>query len=195
MPQARDLPVRKLNRRWAEVRLPTVDWCRFRRCRPLGGEIHATVSREALGWHVSFCVALIQKPARPNGRPPVGADRGLAATVALSTGELRCYPTLPTGQQDGCGGCAGGRAGRRPLGGADETVRAKARPAISARGDAIARLRAREAGIRSGFPHGVSTDLAESHGLGCDRGFAGQEHDPVGQGTLAEPGSVCCRST
>ena len=44
LPQGRDLPLRKLNRRWAEVRVPKLGWCRFRLTRAVGGEIrHATL--------------------------------------------------------------------------------------------------------------------------------------------------------
>ena len=47
--------VRKLNNRWAEVRLPKLGWVPFRLSRPLGGVVrNATVSRDALGWHVAF---------------------------------------------------------------------------------------------------------------------------------------------
>ncbi len=69
LPQGRDLAVRKLNRRWAEVRIAKLGWCRFRLSRPIGGEIrHATVSRDALGWHVSFGVALEPSRRRPGPR-------------------------------------------------------------------------------------------------------------------------------
>ena len=52
------IAVRRLNRRWAEVRLPKLGWVRFRLSRPLGGAVrNATVSRDGLGWHVSFGVA------------------------------------------------------------------------------------------------------------------------------------------
>jgi hypothetical protein len=44
---------------WAEVQVPTLGWCHFRFTRPLGGKIrHPTVGRDALGCHVSFCLAL-----------------------------------------------------------------------------------------------------------------------------------------
>lgn len=132
LPQGRDLPVRKLNRRWAEVRLPKLGWCRFRLTRPIGGEIrYATVTRDALGWHVSFCVALNQRPAQANGRPPVGVDRGVAATVALSTGELRSCPAA--GRASGCEGCAAGPGGKRLCAVTVRTISADVRSAISAR--------------------------------------------------------------
>ena len=78
--------VRKLSRRWAEVRLPKLGWVRFRLSRDLGGTVrNCTVSRDGLGWHVSFGVATGEKPAaecrvtqRRRQVSPVG-DQGDAA--------------------------------------------------------------------------------------------------------------------
>jgi len=134
LPQGRDLPVRKLNRRWAEVRIPKLGWCRFRLSRPVAGEVrHATVSRDALGWHVSFCVTLEQKP-----RSQTKVRR--SASTAGSPRRSRCQPascsTAPTfapGRPNGCGGC-GARPGiRRPPAGTVPTVSAGALHATSAR--------------------------------------------------------------
>lgn len=134
LPQGRDLPVRKLNRRWAEVRIPKLGWCRFRLSRPVAGEVrHAIVSRDALGWHVSFCVTLEQKP-----RSQTKVRR--SASTAGSPRRSRCQPascsTAPTfapGRPNGCGGC-GARPGiRRPPAGTVPTVSAGALHATSAR--------------------------------------------------------------
>ncbi len=71
--------VRPINRRWAEVKLPKLGWVRFRLSRPLDGVVrNATVSRDALGWHVSFGVATGQQPAPANGLPGCGVDFGVA---------------------------------------------------------------------------------------------------------------------
>jgi putative transposase len=62
--------VRKLNRRWAQARLPKVGWVRFRLSRPLGGVVrNASVNHDGLGWHVSFGVATNTEPPGPNGLP------------------------------------------------------------------------------------------------------------------------------
>ncbi|MBV9195229.1 MAG: transposase [Solirubrobacterales bacterium] len=189
LPQGRDLSVRKVNRRWAEVRVLKLGWCRFRLTRPIGGEIrHATVSRDALGWQISFCVALEQPPAKPNGGPPVGVDRGVAATVALSTGELHSCPGLPSGQAQRLRRLCR-KAGRR------ETLRRRRPNGHRRRSrrhqrtlDQIARLKARDARIRADFLHKLSTRLASAHGL------IAIEHLRVGnmtrsaKGTLAQPG-------
>jgi hypothetical protein len=79
--------VRKLNRKWAEVRLPKVGWVRLRLSRPLGGVVrNATVSHDGLGWHISFGVGscarhLADVLGLRAPRPPLAA--GLRAGVRL----------------------------------------------------------------------------------------------------------------
>jgi len=190
LPQGRDLAVHKLNRRWAEVRIPKLGWCRFRLARPLGGQIrHATVSRDALGWHISFCVALDQEPAERNGGPAVGVDRGIAATVALSTGELRRCLDLRVGQADRL------RRLRRKAG-RQETARrhrANDQRRRSARAqrtlDAIARVCARETRIRNDFLHKLSTELATWHSLIAIENLQVKNMTRSAKGTLAQPGT------
>ncbi|MFE2633545.1 RNA-guided endonuclease InsQ/TnpB family protein [Streptomyces scopuliridis] len=72
--------VRKLNRKWAEVRIPKLGWLRFRLSRAIGVTIrNATVSRDGNGWHISFGVHTGRKPDAPNGKPACGVDFGVAA--------------------------------------------------------------------------------------------------------------------
>ncbi|MFE9648120.1 hypothetical protein ACFYO0_29190 [Streptomyces sp. NPDC006365] len=78
--------VRKINRHWAEVRLPKLGWVRFRLSRALGGTIrNATVSRDGSGWHVSFGVATGVTPQAPNKKPGRGVDFGVTASAYVST--------------------------------------------------------------------------------------------------------------
>lgn len=77
---------RKLNRHWAEVRLPKLGWVRFRLSRAVGGVIrNATTSRDGTGWHIAFGVATGTEAAAPNGRPGCGVDFGVAASAYVST--------------------------------------------------------------------------------------------------------------
>jgi putative transposase len=81
--------IRRVNRRWGEVKLAKLGWVRFRWSRAPGGLVrHATVSRDAFGWHLSLCVALPPAAAVVNSGCPVGVDRGAVVQAALSTGEL-----------------------------------------------------------------------------------------------------------
>jgi putative transposase len=94
--------VRKCSRRWAEVRLPKVGSVRFRLSCPLGGMIrNATISRDALGWHVSFGVATATEPAPPNRLPGCGVDFGVACSAFVSDERRpRLMPsTLTAGQK------------------------------------------------------------------------------------------------
>ncbi|WP_030718182.1 RNA-guided endonuclease InsQ/TnpB family protein [Streptomyces sp. NRRL F-2580] len=78
--------VRKLNRKWAEVRLPKLGWLRFRLSRAIGGTVrNATMSRDGNGWHVSFGVHTGRMPDVPNGKPACGVDFGVAASAFVST--------------------------------------------------------------------------------------------------------------
>src|SRR6266545_2522554 len=78
--------VRKLSRRWAEVRLPKVGRLRFRLSRPLGGAVrNATVRQDGLGWHVCFGVATGVKPAPPMGCRAAGWTSGWRARRSCRT--------------------------------------------------------------------------------------------------------------
>src|SRR4051812_21832540 len=97
---ARAIVVRRVSRRWAEVRVPKLGWPRFRWTRRPEGTIkHLTITRDALGWHVALCCERDVVPPPRHAGASVGIDRGVAATVALSTGELRRCPSLPAGQR------------------------------------------------------------------------------------------------
>ncbi|MFG3690559.1 RNA-guided endonuclease InsQ/TnpB family protein [Micromonospora sp. NPDC047740] len=88
-PDPEQIAVRRLSRRWGEVRLPKFGPVRFRWTRPLGGVIrNATVSRDGGRWYISFCVEDGVAEAAPNGKPPIGVDRGVAVAVATSDGGL-----------------------------------------------------------------------------------------------------------
>ncbi len=157
--------VRKLNRKWAQVRLPKVGWVRLRLSRPLGGTVrNATVRRDGLGWHISFGIAAATEPAVPNGLPGCGVDFGVACSAYVSdeTGPRLLPPTLTEGEQ------------RRLLG----LERRKARQVRWAKRHnhgrysrrlrrtiaQITALRARQARRRLDFTHRLTTDLAKSHG-------------------------------
>jgi putative transposase len=147
--------VRKLNRRWAEVRLPKIGAVRFRLSRPLGGGVrNATVRRDGLGWHVSFGIGTGAEPATPNGLPGCGVDFGVACSAYVSDepGPRLLPPTLTEGEQ------------RRLLG----LERRKARHAAGAQ----------TAGLHPQAHHRPR----QMPRLGRDRGPAGEAHDPLGQG-------------
>jgi putative transposase len=159
------IAVRKLNRKWAQVRLPKVGWVRFRLSRPLGGVVrNATVSVDALGWHVSFGVTTRTEPAAPNGLPGCGVDFGVACSAYVSDepSPRLLPPTLTAGEQRRLVGLERRKA--RQLRWAkrhhDGRYSRRLRLTIAQ----IAALRARQARRRLDFTHKLTTDLAKSHG-------------------------------
>ena len=157
--------VRRLNRKWAEVRLPKIGELRFRLSRPFGGMVrNATVCRDGLGWHVSFGIATGTEPAAPNGLPGCGVDFGVACSAYVSdeTGPRLLPPTLSEGERCRLLGLERRKArqvrwAKRHNGG---RYSRRLRRTIAQ----IARLKARQARRRLDFTHKLTTDLAKSHG-------------------------------
>jgi len=97
----RDLAVRRLNLRWAQVQVPKVGWVRFRLSRPWGQITAATSARVTFQhdrWHVSLTTP---PPVRvPAGTGAViGIDRGVANTLATSDGLMVHAPSWTPGEQ------------------------------------------------------------------------------------------------
>lgn len=91
--------VERLNRRWGQVRLPKFGMVRFRLSRPLGGELrNATVLKDGGRWFIGFCVEDGLVDALPNGKPPIGVDRGVKVAVAYSDGTMRDREFVTTGE-------------------------------------------------------------------------------------------------
>lgn len=82
--------VRRLNRRWAEVKVPKIGWVRFRWTRAVGEFKSYRVTLRAGRWHISFAQVPDLIPAPDTGEV-VGVDRGVVHTAALSTGEFYDY--------------------------------------------------------------------------------------------------------
>lgn len=87
-----DVACRRLNAKWSAVRLPKIGWVKFRDTRAMRGAlVNATISHSANGWYVSLSCE-IEHDTPANDLPPVGIDRGIANTLALSTGEMLSTP-------------------------------------------------------------------------------------------------------
>lgn len=86
--RGRDVAVRRLNRKWGEVRLPKIGWVKFRLTRDVPKAIKtATLVRRSGRWAVAFACDVGEAPATLSRLPTVGVDRGVANTLSLSTGE------------------------------------------------------------------------------------------------------------
>jgi putative transposase len=170
--------VRTVNRRWAEVRLVKLGWVRFRSTRPPGGQIrHATITRDALGWHVSLCVELDAEPTGANGGPPVGVDRGVCALAATSDGELVGGEFWSTGERRRYHRLQRRLARQRKGSG-------RRRRTV----EQIGRLRARVARRRRDALHKLSHHLANDHGLVAVEDLDVAAMTRSARGSVDEPG-------
>ncbi|MGW4046957.1 RNA-guided endonuclease InsQ/TnpB family protein [Streptomyces sp. NPDC004721] len=100
-PDAQQISVERLGRKWGRVRLPKLGWVRFRWSRPLGGEIRsATVSRKGGRWFVSFLVDDQAATPAQHAMPgtAVGIDRGVKTAVVTSDGDFYGRPFITAGE-------------------------------------------------------------------------------------------------
>ncbi len=183
------ITARRLNRRWGELRVPKLGTVRFRWTRQPIGEIHhLTLTRSITGWHVSLaCDGPAGTTAAPQ-RGAVGIDRGVSATVALSTGELHRCPGLSPGQARRLRRLAR-KAGRQETArrhrSADQRRRSRRHQQTL---DHIAHLRARETLIRDDFLHKLTSDIAKSHGTVVIEDLRVRSMTRSARGTIEHPG-------
>ncbi len=142
--------IRRLNRRYGQVWIPKVGWVRFRWTRIIASTVKSyrvTLGRSGR-WHIAF--AVIPDPlAGPGDGSVVGVDRGVAVSVALSSGELLRAPSLRIGENKRL------RRLQQRLARAQRGSTRRARTKL-----AIARLRARETDRRRDWVEKTTTDLA-----------------------------------
>ncbi len=173
----REVETKRLNARWSAVRLPKVGWVKFRDTRPKRGTLkNATVSLDATGWHVSF--ACVIEHDAPVPRPEsVGIDRGVATTLALSTGEML---RLPEGlEQIESRKRKAQKVVARRKRGSNRRRRAQAR---------VARLQARQARIRRDFHHRAALNIAQRFGVAVLEDLNTRGMSASARGTVAKPG-------
>lgn len=102
-PEGNKMVVEKLNRRHGRVKLPKLGWVKFRLSRSLQGVVirSATLTREGRRWFVSFLIDDdVQAPqAHAVAGAAVGVDRGVAAAIATSDGNLIDREFLTAGER------------------------------------------------------------------------------------------------
>ncbi|WP_433380836.1 RNA-guided endonuclease InsQ/TnpB family protein [Streptosporangium sp. CA-115845] len=111
VPQARDLQIKRVNRRWGAINLPKVGRVRFRWTKdlpgltgggPAGRITGARLVKDACGWQVVFRTQTLVAPP-PTAHPghTVGIDRGVTVALALSDGTMREHgPWLTPGEKE-----------------------------------------------------------------------------------------------
>jgi putative transposase len=158
------------------VRLPKIGWVKYRDSRPIRGVVkNVTVSLDALGWHVAFTCATVHEVPAPCCEV-VGIDRGVATTLAFSTGDMLTMPAslerLEARKR------RAQRAVARRKRGSNRRRRAQAR---------VARLQARQARIRRDFHHRAALDLAKRFGVAVLEDLNTRGMTASAKGTIAEP--------
>lgn len=145
----RRVAVGKLNRKWAQVKLPGAGWVRFRlTVRHVPDAKSCRVTWKNGQWHVAF--AIQPEPVdKPGNGKTAGIDRGVAVTAALHDGQTLNCPQPSTKE----------RAKRRK----HERRAARAPKRSQAKADeyaAVATLKARAANVRKDWCEKTSTMLA-----------------------------------
>jgi putative transposase len=194
VPQASQLHVTRVSRRWGEVTIPLVGRVRFRWTRPLPGVSRDCPGRitggrlikDPLGWRICFRLEETAIEVPPNRHPPVGLDRGVAHTMALSDGRNLDMPALLR---------SGERRRLRKL--ELQAARQRAAHAPGARvsnrerrtHEQIAGLRARQARRREDWLHNKTTDLARHHSLVVVEDLKIKNMTRSARGTIENPGT------
>jgi putative transposase len=165
--------VRRLNRRWGQVKVPKIGWVRFRWSRAVPDAKSYRITLDRAGrWHVAF--AAIPAPVPGPGTGEIaGIDRGVKLTLALSDGTTYQAPRPMdvTRLQR--------RLARRQRG-SNRRQRAKLR---------LARIRARDADRRKDWAEKASTAIASRYDLIRIEDLRIADMTRSAAGTLDEPGT------
>ncbi|MEW2115358.1 transposase [Streptomyces sp. NPDC005474] len=173
----RSVVVRKLNRKWAQVKVPGCGWVRFRLTRP--ELLRAKTFRVTLKngqWHIAFPV--VPEPVFVSGRGEViGIDRGVTITAALSDGRKLNCPQLTVKER------AQIRKHQR------RAARAKkGSPQRKAACAKVAQLKARETDRRKDWCEKTSTMLARTYDLVRFEKLNIKNMTASAKGTVEKPG-------
>ncbi|NEA67142.1 RNA-guided endonuclease TnpB family protein [Streptomyces sp. SID12488] len=173
----RSVVVQKLNRRWAQVKVPGCGWVRFRLTRTgLPSAKTFRITWRNGQWHAAFAVV----PA-PIGAPGtgevIGIDRGVTITAALSDGRKLNCPRLTVKERAQVRKHQR-RAARAP----------KGSEAMTAGYAKVAKLKAREADRRKDWCEKTSTTLARTYDLVRFEKLNIKNMTRSAKGTVEQPG-------
>ncbi len=180
-PEGNKMAVDKLNRGHARIKLPKLGWVRFRASRSLDSEMirSATLTREGGHWFLSVLVDDGRQTPTTHTAPgsAVGVDRGVAAAIATSSGELIDQQFLTAGErrrvvalQRRLSRCAKRSANRNK-------VRAE-----------LAAVRARESARRRDFCAQSAHQLATANAVVVLEDLKTKQMTKSAKGTLEQPG-------
>ena len=180
-PEGNKMVVERLNRRHGRVKLPKLGWVKFRMSRPLEQVAirSATLTRQGRHWFVSLLVEDgVTTPAvhvAPDSA--VGVDRGVAAAVAASDGELIDRQFLTSGER------------RRALALQRKLSRAARRGCNREKTRAaLHEIRARERHRRQDFNAQAAARLAAANAVVVIEDLKTKNMTRSAKGTLEQPG-------
>jgi putative transposase len=174
----RECPWRKLNSKWAVIRLPKIGEVKFRLTRNITGTVkNVTVTQDALGWHVVFNTET-EHEAPKNFGPAVGIDRGVVHTLALSDGTFRDMPREQLKLLD--------RRARKHQKKLSRCKRGSNRRNVVLK--LLARSKAKAARLRLQWNHEHTTEIAATHGVVVIEELKTRNMTASAKGTVAEPG-------
>ncbi|RCG22793.1 transposase [Sphaerisporangium album] len=167
VPQARDLQIKRVNRRWGAVSLPKAGRVRFRWTRhlpgvtrggPAGRITGARLVKNAFGWQIVFRTQTMAAPVTgPHPGPAVGIDRGITVALALSDQTMREHgPWLTGGEREHLRRLEKKSARRR----AARTPGQRTSHRLIRTYDQMARLRAKAKRRAVDWQHQTTTELA-----------------------------------
>jgi putative transposase len=171
--------IKRLSRRHGQVWIPKVGWVKFRWTRTIADTVKSyrvTLDRSGR-WHIAFAAIPDPIPGPGNGSV-VGLDRGVAVSVALSSGQLLRAPGLGAGETKRL------RRLQRHLARAQ---RGSARRARTKR--AIGKLRARETDRRRDWVEKTTTDLARRFDSICIEDLKVRAMTRSARGSREHPGT------
>lgn len=180
----REIALRRLNGKWAEVKVPKIGWIRLRLTRPLGedasGKVqirNATFRRRAGGgWEIAIA-HMCEIAERPLPNAAVGIDRGVAIPFALSTGEMIFLPATMARRERAIRRAQKDMARRKR--GSKRHAKARAR---------AARLAARNARARAHVAHVLSRRLSQGFGMIAIEDLKTRNMTASAAGTVEAPG-------
>jgi putative transposase len=171
--------IKRLSRRYGQVWIPKVGWVKFRWTRNIADTVKSyrvTLDRSGR-WHIAFA-AIPDPVAGPGDGSVVGVDRGVAVSVALSSGQLLRAPGLRPGETQRL------RRLQQRLARAQRGSNRRARTRL-----AIARLRARETDRRRDWVDKTTTDLARGFDTICVEDLNVRAMTRSARGTAECPGT------
>jgi len=173
----RTVHVRKINARYGEAKLQGVGWVKFRQSRPIEGHVEAvTITREANGWHIVFQSRVeIADPVPLDNA--VGIDRGITATLALSTGNLYASPAALTQLDRKARKAAKALARKRKGSARREKAKRK-----------LGKIKAKAARVRAHWAHERTTEIADTFGTVAIEALAVRNMMRSARGTADQPG-------